>query len=130
MLVPVIVIIGMSDGGSHWVDELLIEVELGNGTERHSDAVCRSLGMYSRHRQLAQFRDAVRARAHILAPSINSAQTQPPYPLPQVLWRSTRLLVPQPVAQRFLKFFFSLWLYSVHALRLWAPPRQVRALQA
>lgn len=76
------------------MEELLIEVELGNGTERHSDAVCRSLGMYSRHRLLAQFRDAVRAGAWLWHWGVNMAQTQPPYPLPMALRSSTRPLFP------------------------------------
>ena len=40
------------EGRIVWTSSL-IEVEMGNGTERHSDAVCRSSAMYLRRRLLA-----------------------------------------------------------------------------
>lgn len=76
------------------VEELLIEVELGNRTERHSDAVCRSFWMYPRHRLQAQSRDAVKVCARAQCCSTNTAEAQPPYALPLALCCSTRPFFP------------------------------------
>lgn len=84
----------LMEGRIVWTSSL-IEVEMGNGTERHSDAVCRSSARYSRRRLLAQLRDAVRAHARIWRCSAITAQTQPPYLLPLALQSSTRPLSSQ-----------------------------------